>query len=100
MLFRTLIMVVVVAGLGLGWALSAGPSLYVGYEIDNVTTAYEKAGVDVSECKNRRRTIMRPGGETGCLESSFRDIAGKMERPSFRVDEAASERSQDAPPVE
>lgn len=52
----------------------------MGSSKDQIVDAYEQAGVDVSACKERGRSVVDPsGGMPECLEGSFKDIARKIE---------------------
>lgn len=94
MLFRAFVFGVVIVGAALGWIMAAGPSFTLGLVKDDLVGAYEKAGVDMSQCKARWRTPVDPGGGVQqCTEEAFRDIekklrAGKGDGPSFSVREA------------
>ena len=58
---------------------------------DDLVGAYEKAGVDVGDCKNAPRTVIDPsGGMPNCLQGAFKDLRRQLdetddtqERPSF-----------------
>lgn len=80
MLFRSFLIGVLVTGAALGWIMAAGPSFTLGLVKDDLVNAYEKAGVDVSDCKKSQRTLIDPGGGMPeCLEGSFRDIQRQLE---------------------
>jgi hypothetical protein len=79
MLLRSLFLGAAALGLGLFVMSLAAPGFFVGLVKDDFVGAYENAGLDVSDCKKRRRTLFDPsGGMPDCLQGTFRDLANKM----------------------
>lgn len=76
--------VVAFGGLVLGAglvALASGsmPGFVLLQHKDEILSAYEKNGIDTSDCRKRKVSVREPtGGMPDCLESSMRDIARKL----------------------
>lgn len=76
-------------GSGIGWIMAAGPSVVLGFYKDTFVEAYERAGLDMSECKSARRSLLNPsGGMPQCLQAPMTDL---MRRINEDVDSAASQ---------
>lgn len=80
MLRRTIFCSLAVISGAITFASDFGGAIVMGSNKDQIVDAYEKAGVDVSACNERGRSIVDPsGGMPECLEGSFKDIASKLE---------------------
>lgn len=80
MLRRTIFCSLAVISGAITFASDFGGAIVMGSSKDQIVDAYEQAGVDVSACKERGRSIVDPsGGMPECLEGSFKDIARKIE---------------------
>jgi hypothetical protein len=75
----------VVGAIGLWFAAGGLGSVHLIKHKDGILSAYEKNGIDTSECRRRKLSLQEPrAGMPDCLESSFRDIARKLNEPPTR----------------
>jgi hypothetical protein len=59
-----------------------GGAVMLGEHKEELVGAYEKAGLNVSECRARGRSLVdRGGGMPECLQGTFRDAARKLDTP-------------------
>jgi hypothetical protein len=80
MLRRTIFWSLTIISGAISFVSDFGGAIVMGSSKDQIVDAYEQAGVDVSACKERGRSIVDPsGGMPECLEGSFKDIASKLE---------------------
>lgn len=96
MLFRLFVVGSMALGSGVGWIMASGSSVMLGFYKDQFVDTYERAGLDMSECKNSRRSLLNPGGGMpNCLKAPMTDLMRRMdEGPS------ASDASFDMPAEE
>ena len=80
MLRRIIFMSLSIISGAIAFVSDFGGAIVMGSSKDQIVDAYEQAGVDVSACKERGRSVVYPsGGMPECLEGSFKDIASKLE---------------------
>lgn len=81
MLRRTIFWSLTIISCAISFVSDFGGAIVMGSSKDQIVDAYGQAGVDVSACKERGRSIADPsGGMPDCLEGSFKDIASKLEQ--------------------
>lgn len=96
MLFRAFVVGSLCLGGGLGWIMAAGPSVVLGFYKDTFVDTYERAGLDMSECKGQRRSMLNPGGGMPrCLERPMTDLMRRINEGG-----TVSDRSFDVPAEE
>jgi hypothetical protein len=80
MLRRTFFWSLAIISGAISFVSDFGGAIVMGSSKDQIVDAYEQAGVDVSACRERGRSIVDPsGGMPECLEGSFKDIARKID---------------------
>lgn len=80
MLRRTIFMALAIMSGAITFVDDFGGAIVMGANKQPLVDAYEQAGVDVSDCKNRPVGVTDPsGGMPECLEGTFQDIARKIE---------------------
>lgn len=99
MMFRIVLGAVVVIGGALGWFVAAGPSIVLGSIKDDYVAGAEAAGIDMSECKARQKTLLDPsGGMSTCVQDVYRDVQRQISEIENIDIESSS--SNEAPPTE
>ena len=90
MLRRIIFMSLSIISGAIAFVSDFGGAIVMGSNKDQIVDAYEQAGVDVSACKERGRSIVDPsGGMPECLEGSFKDIARKIDDVAGASDDGA-----------
>jgi hypothetical protein len=88
MMFRIVLGAVLVVGAAGGWFIAAGPSIVLGSIKDDYVAGAESAGIDMSECKARQKTILDPsGGMAMCAQDVYREV----QRQVSEIENADSE---------
>ena len=84
MILRTLVYGAIGIVIGLMAIMTVAPHVVLGFVSSDIITAYEDAGVDVTECK-KKRTYYNPSGDLkNCMQDVFKDVAK-------RIDEAGAD---------
>jgi hypothetical protein len=99
MMFRIVLGAVVVTGAALGWFVAAGPSIVLGSIKDDYVTGAERAGIDMSRCKARQKTLLDPsGGMQTCVQDVYRAVQDQV--TEIENVDLESSSSHEAPPTE
>jgi hypothetical protein len=98
-MFRISLGAVLVIGAAAGWLVAAGPSIVLGSIKDEYLAGAEAAGIDMSECKARSKTILDPsGGMAMCAQDVYRGVQRQVDEIENAESESTS--SDEAPPAD
>jgi hypothetical protein len=101
MLFKAFIAGSLTMGAVLGWIMAAGPSVFLGFYKDQFVETYERAGVDMSDCKNARRSLLNPsGGMPNCLRQPMTDLMRRIDESANGSAERSFDIPNEEPPLE
>lgn len=79
MLGRSLVLGLVVMGGAIMCIPGFGGAVIMGVNKERFVDTYDRAGLDVSDCRNHPRSLVDPnGGMPDCLQGTFRDAARKL----------------------
>jgi hypothetical protein len=99
MMFRIVLGVVLVIGAAAGWLIAAGPSIMLGSMKDDYVAAAEAGGIDMSECKARKKTLLDPsGGMAMCAQDVYREVQRQVDE--IENTDVESNWSDEAPPAD
>jgi hypothetical protein len=99
MMFRIVLGVVLVLGASAGWFIAAGPSIVLGSIKDDYVAGAEAAGIDMSECKARQKTLIDPsGGMAMCAQDVYREVQRQV--TEIENVDVESSSSDEAPPAD
>jgi hypothetical protein len=101
MLFKALVAGSLAFGAVFGWIMAAGPAVVLGFYKDTFIQAYEQAGLDMSECKNARQSLLNPtGGMPNCLRAPMTELMRRIDEDVQRASEGSFDIPNEEPPLE
>lgn len=102
MRLRRRILQALVLSVVVGWFLFGGiPILIFMYAKDDIVFSLEQDGIDVSECKKRKLSILNPtAGMPGCLTNSYNDVARRFEQQIENAEKLGDEDTDEMPTSE